>query len=165
MIENNDSFYFQVTDFLVHKKFILESGLILVKHLLNENRNEEAIELLKRIGDHDNSKLNKKEFELLCKIPLHISSFTNANEQMNSCLKKSISLPWKNNRHHPEHFKNLEEMTEIDIMEMCCDWHARSCQYKTDFLSFVKIRQETRFHFSEEMFNKIIKYCEILEKD
>lgn len=164
MIKNNDSFYFQVTDFLVHKKFILESGLILVKYLLNNNRNEEAIELLKRIGEHDNSKLQKKEFELLCQIPLHTSSFTNASEQMNPCLKKSISLHWKHNRHHPEHFENIEEMTEIDIMEMCCDWHARSCQYKTEFIPFVKTRQETRFHFPQEMFDKILKYCEILEK-
>ena len=61
MIENNDSFYFQVTDFLVHKKFILESGLILVKHLLNENRNEEAMELLKRIGNHEIGRASCRE--------------------------------------------------------------------------------------------------------
>lgn len=163
MIEN-DSFYFQVTDFLVHKKFILESGLILVKYLLNENRNDDAMELMRRIADHDNSKLQKKEFNLLCSIPLHTSSFTDANEKMNSCLEKSISLHWKHNRHHPEHFEKIEDMTNIDIMEMCCDWHARSCQYKTDFISFVKTRQETRFHFPQEMFDKILKYCEILEE-
>lgn len=160
----NESFYFQITDFLVHKKFILESGLILVKHLLDEGKNEDAIELMKRIADHDNSKLQKREFRLLCSIPLHTSSFTDAKEKMNPCLEKSISLHWKHNRHHPEYFENIEDMTEIDIMEMCCDWHARSCQYETDFIAFVKTRQETRFHFPEKMFDKILKYCEILEE-
>jgi hypothetical protein len=26
--------------------------------------------------------------------------------------------------HHPEHWKNIADMTEIAIMEMCCDWSA-----------------------------------------
>ena len=55
-------------------------------------------------------------------------------------------------------------MNEVDILEMCCDWHARSIQYHTDFLSFVKIRQENRFHFPKDMFDKIWKYCLILNK-
>lgn len=164
MIGNKDSFNFQVIDFILHKKYILESGMILVKHLLEEHKDDEALHLIKRLAEHDNSKLNEDEFELLCNIPLNTKSFTNANEEMNDCLKKSISLHWKNNRHHPEHFKDVNQMTDLDIMEMCCDWHARSIQYKTDFISFVKTRQETRFHFPEQIFKKILKYCEILNK-
>ena len=30
------------------------------------------------------------------------------------------------------------------------------------FIDFIKTRQETRFHFPEGMFEKILKYCEIL---
>ena len=33
------------------------------------------------------------------------------------------------------YFENIEDMNELDIIEMVCDWYARSMQYKTDFLS------------------------------
>ena len=56
-------------------------------------------------------------------------------------------------------------MNELDIIEMVCDWYARSMQYKTDFLSFVVSRQESRFHFPNEMFDKIYRYCEIINSD
>lgn len=164
-IEKNDSYYFQIKDFQEHKKFILESGMILIKYLLNEQQDDLAFKLLKRLSFHDNSKLNREEFLMLCKIPLKKDSFVNANSVMDDNLKKSIELHWKNNSHHPEHFENIEDMTELDIIEMCCDWHARSLQYNTDFLFFVKTRQETRFHFPQHMFDKILHYCNILDKN
>ena len=100
---------------------------------------------------------------MLCQIPRDTTSFTNANSGLDEIMKKSIELHWKHNSHHPEYFENVEDMSELDIMEMCCDWHARSQQYGTDFLSFVKTRQENRFHFPETMFEKIWNYCVILE--
>ena len=55
-------------------------------------------------------------------------------------------------------------MDDVDILEMVCDWAAKSYQTNTSLLEFVKIRQENRFHFPDEMFAKILKYCEILER-
>lgn len=161
-IKNKEQYHFQIQDFIIHKKFVLSSGEKLVNYLILNNQDELAIEFLKRLAIHDNSKLNKEEFILLCNIENKKNSFINANEVLDENLKKSIELHWKNNSHHPEHFQNAENMSELDIMEMCCDWHARSCQYNTDFLSFVKIRQENRFHFSDKMFEKIWNYCLIL---
>ena len=164
-ITKSNSYYFQLIDFLEHKKYILESGTILVKHLLKENKDEEAFKLLKRLAVHDNSKLEKEEFCFLCNIPVDLGNFINENEIISDSLKKSIELHWKHNKHHPEYFKDVTKMSEIDIMEMCCDWYARSLQYQTDFISFVKTRQETRFHFPNKMFDKILYYCEILNKE
>lgn len=163
-IKKDDSYYFQIEDFVLHKKFVLQSGLILVQHLLSENKDDLAMNLMKRLSVHDNSKLETQEFEMLCQIPNDKSSFTNANTQLNELMRKSIELHWKNNRHHPEYFKDINEMSELDLMEMCCDWKARSLQYETDFLDFVKTRQENRFHFSDKVFQKIWKYCLILEE-
>lgn len=162
-IEKNESYYFQLKDFAIHKKFILESGLILIDYLNKKDEDKLAFGLLKRLSIHDNSKIEDEEFYMLCQIPYNTTSFTNANSGLNDITKKSIELHWKHNSHHPEYFKNVEDMSELDIMEMCCDWHARSQQYKTDFLSFVKTRQENRFHFPEKMFKKIWNYCLILE--
>ena len=161
-IEKNESYYFQIEDFIEHKKCILESASILIEYLLKNGKDDLAFELLKRISIHDNSKLEDDEFSLFCKIPLKKDSFTTSTCDIDESLKNSIELHWKNNRHHPEHFKNVNDMNEVDILEMCCDWHARSIQYHTDFLSFVKIRQENRFHFPKDMFDKIWKYCLIL---
>lgn len=36
-----------------------------------------------------------------------------------------IETHWKNNRHHPEYFKDISNMEELDIIEMVCDWYAR----------------------------------------
>lgn len=161
-INNIEQYHFQIQDFIIHKKYVLESGNKLVNYLMLNNQDELAIELLKRLAIHDNSKLEKDEFVKLCNIKNTKNSFINANEIVDENLKKSIELHWKHNSHHPEHFDNVEDMNELDIMEMCCDWYARSCQYKTDFLLFVKTRQENRFHFPDKIFEKIWKYCIIL---
>ena len=71
-------------------------------------------------------------------------------------------LHWRNNSHHPEHFENYEEMSKLDKIEMACDWMARSLQYKSNLLEFVKTRQNDRFHFSNSMFDEVYNYCKIL---
>ena len=48
-------------------------------------------------------------------------------------------------------------MKEIDIIEMVCDWHARSVQYGTNLMEFVTVRQENRFKFPQEMYEKIYR--------
>ena len=149
-------------DFVLHKKYVMESGLILIHYLMEQQKTTTALELLKRLSVHDNSKLESEEFNMLCLIPYNTTTFKNANISLDDNMKECISLHWKHNRHHPEHFESHSDMTELDIMEMCCDWHARSCQYHTDFLDFVYTRQETRFHFSDGIFEKILYYCNIL---
>jgi hypothetical protein len=163
-IEKTPSYYFQLNDFMEHKKYILSSGTIIYNYLLENRMDELAFQFIQRLAVHDNSKLEYEEFKCLCSIPLEKKSFTNANDKVDDNLKKSIELHWKHNRHHPEYFDNVEDMTELDMMEMCCDWHARSCQYGTDFLEFVKTRQENRFHFPDKMFQTIWKYCLILDE-
>ena len=157
------SYEFQIKDFILHKKYVLESGSILIDYLLKNNEEDLAFNLLKNLSKHDDSKLNEDEFKKLCEIPYNTNSFTNSKEKMDEKLKKCIELHWKNNRHHPEYWDNVLNMSELDIMEMCCDWHARSKQYNTDFLEFVKTRQNTRFHFPKKIFDKIWNYCLILE--
>ena len=53
-------------------------------------------------------------------------------------------------------------MTELDIIEMVCDWAARSEQYGTDLLDFIKERQHNRFHFSNKVYAEVEKYCKLI---
>lgn len=154
-----------IQETLLHKSFVIKSCLKMSNYLIENGKSDLAVALLKRANIHDNSKLVGPELELLSSIYGNQSAFLNPTVKLSNQEKEVIEKHWENNRHHPEHFNNYEKMSELDILEMVCDWYARSMQYGTDFLDFVRVRQETRFHFSDELFEKIYKYCEILEKN
>ena len=58
----------------------------------------------------------------------------------------------RNNRHHPEHFKNgINDMTLIDILEMLCDWKAATLRHENgDILKSIKINKD-RFGLSDQL--------------
>ena len=161
---SKDKIMEHVTDTLLHKSYVIVSCLKMSRYLVSIKEKDLAFALLQRANIHDNSKLVGPELELLSSIYGNKDAFIDPNTSLSDYEKLIIEKHWENNRHHPEHFKNVENMTELDIIEMVCDWYARSLQFGTDFLSFVKTRQETRFHFPDEMFMKILNYCEILSR-
>lgn len=152
----------QINDTVIHKKFVMDACHKLAKWLFENNRDKDAFDLLKRAQVHDDSKFEIEETEQLQKLLDKNDGMTNPKYLIQEQEKECIRLHWKNNRHHPEHFENVEDMTELDIMEMVCDWYARQEQYGTDFMNFVYTRQENRFKFPEQMFDRILRYCEIL---
>ena len=158
----DENIKFHLQDYVNHKKHVLDSCYKLAMHLAENDDIETAIKLMKRASVHDVSKMNKAEFENLLKVNSSRDTFTDPKAKLNDFSKKCIEEHYKNNSHHPEYWKNYLDMDELSIMEMCCDWHARSSQYGTDFLHFVKTRQEERFKFEENFFNKVWNYCQIL---
>lgn len=153
-----------IEDTIIHKKYMLDSSLKMYKILIKKNKEDLANELIRRAIVHDNSKFNENEATLLASI-ISKKALTDPLINIGKDEKEIVKKHWKNNRHHPEYFENVEDMTELDIIEMVCDWNARSMQYKTDFVEFVITRQENRFNFPENMFNKILDYCFELEKE
>jgi hypothetical protein len=151
----------EISDILNHKKFIMDSGYKMCKYLFDNGKDDMAFELLERIVIHDNSKIEKNELYLLNSIK-DKRSLVDPNILLSCQQKQIIESHWKNNRHHPEYFENISDMLDIDIIEMCCDWNARSLQCGTDLIKFVEIRQEKRFKFPENIYEKIIEYCNIL---
>ena len=153
-------------DTLIHKEFVMKSTEKLAKYLESVQATRHAQLLRQRAVVHDNSKINNRcELIALSKIINDKSTLRDSSVPISSIMRDAIQLHWQNNAHHPEHFKSMIDMSKLDIMEMCCDWHARSMQYKSDFLSFVKERQEERFHFPDWMFAEIWHYCEVLNED
>lgn len=153
-----------ITETFKHKKYILESCSLLVEFLYKSGRAGEAKALANRCMVHDASKMSEKELQGFIKLNNIKESMTNSASKLNDYEKEIISVHWKNNRHHPEYFDDYHDMTEIDIMEMCCDWHSRSKEYGTNFLDFVKERQKNRFHFDKEFFSRVFFYCCVLEE-
>ena len=152
-----------IKDTIIHKQYMMQSALKMYDILISEKQESLAVELLKRAAYHDNSKFEEDEAMLLASLQSK-KALMDPTINLNEDERKIIEQHWKKNRHHPEHFDNINEMEDIDIMEMICDWHARSKQHNTDMIEFVKIRQTNRFHFPEKMFEKILEYCEKMEK-
>ena len=151
-------------DTIKHKKIVMDNCYLLAKYLMSKNRIELGIQLLKRGCEHDNSKFDSEEFRKLSQILKSRQCFTNAKEKLTQNEIKAIKYHWEHNRHHPEYHSSYDDMTELDILEMVCDWFARSLQYQTDFLPFIEERQRIRFRFSTRQYTKIHKYCVLISE-
>lgn len=150
-------------DTLIHKGFVTKSCEKLAKYLESEGAVEHAKMLRERAVIHDDSKIScEDELHALSRIINDKSSLMDSSKQLSPIKLDAIKLHWKHNSHHPEHYKSAIDMSKLDIMEMCCDWYARSMQYGTDFLGFVEQRQKERFHFPDWMFVEIMHYCKVL---
>ena len=151
-------------DTLIHKEYVEKSCEKLASYLERTGATEHAKLLRERAKVHDNSKIScEDELSALSRIINDKSTLRDSSKQLSQIKQDAIKLHWKHNTHHPEHFNSPTDMSRIDVMEMCCDWHARSTQYGTDLMSFVKKRQEDRFHFPDWMFQEIWHYCEVLD--
>ncbi len=147
----------------VHKGFVEAVCRDMSQWLREHGMNKEAEQLLVRARVHDNSKLcDKKEREALVHMANNKASLRDAKTQLTESQEDALEYHWKNNRHHPEHFENYDDMSTVDRLEMACDWMARSIQYNSDLLEFIETRQQERFHFSEQMYEEVLIYCNAL---
>jgi hypothetical protein len=162
-MENKDIKAIQrhIEDTLIHKQLLNLSCLKMINYLYDVGRDNDALELARRCIVHDNSKLSDVEIASFVKLPQAVDR-TRAHGELTDDQKELLEVHWKNNRHHPEFFSDIDHMNEIDIMEMCCDWHARSQQFGTVLIPYVLEKQQERFRFNDEMLTKILGYCEIL---
>lgn len=149
-------------DTVLHKELVLSSCWKMANFFLSQKELDWAIEIVQRGWLHDNSKFTDEEIELLANVDDNKASMRDAGKLLSDEMKEFLKLHYKNNTHHPEHWEDVSQMPEMDVVEMCCDWHARSVQYGTDLLAFARTRQECRFHFPQEMFERILFYCNIL---
>ena len=164
MATDLEKLYKMAEDTVEHKKLVLDNCLIMAKYLMSKGKIELGTQLLSRGCEHDNSKFDPEEFRKLSQILKSNRCFTDADVKLTPAEKKAIKYHWEHNRHHPEYFDSFEEMTELDILEMVCDWFARSIQYGTDFIPFIEERQENRFQFEQKQYTKIHKYCVLIQE-
>lgn len=85
-----------------------------------------------------------------------------ANSKLSIYKQDAIELHWANNEHHPEHWKDINEMPMGARREFVCDCCARSLQYGTNFLEFMQKRLEDRFTFNDIIKDEILYTCKIV---
>ena len=153
----------EMKDTLIHRQCVMLSGQYLAGALINMGRSVDAIRLLGRCSVHDISKIqNTEEFMSLASIIDQIVEMQDVSHELSPQQIEAIKLHWKNNSHHPEYYESPNDMTDIDMLEMACDCHARSKQYGTDLLEFIDKQQEIRFHFDREHYRRLRYYCSVL---
>jgi len=87
-------------------------------------------DLVMRGCKHDESKFSIEEYEGFVKLfgadtDMDVRS-KEYQDIVTSAKTACIQAHYKNNRHHPEHHANIEDMTLLDLIEMVCDWKAAS---------------------------------------
>lgn len=158
----NDKIKKVLIDTMIHKQLVLQSCWKMGKYFLATGEKNKAFEIIERGWAHDNSKFSINELEALAQINDDQAAMRHAGKQLPDHMKEYLKLHYRNNTHHPEHWEDVSQMPEMDVVEMVCDWYARSVQFETDLIEFAKTRQENRFHFPPEMFKKILELCEVL---
>jgi hypothetical protein len=133
----------------------------MIDYLYRCDRYDDALKLARRCSVHDHSKFEMDEVAMFIKM-LDESDGNNPNGILTDEQKKLIEMHWKRNRHHPEFFTSYTKMDDIDILEMVCDWYARSLQFGNNFTEYVENVPQKRFGFDEEFFTKVKQYCDVL---
>lgn len=154
----------QLQDIGEHKIFVIKCCNLLAQYLLENGREKDALDIMKRGFSHDMSKLSEQEFYGMAEFADDMKSLKNSKEKISPEKEFIINIHRDNNKHHPEYWDNINDMTELDIMELACDWCARSEQFGTDVIEFLETRQETQFHFPKEIYNNIETYLKIIVK-
>lgn len=115
-----------------------------------------AEQLLKRLEEHDASKLNnakeRNAFEQMLNNNTAVEYGTDAYKALSQKLKPAIELHYQNNSHHPEHFINgISDMNLLDLVEMFIDWAAATNRHPNDDIhKSIEINKE-RFDIPEEL--------------
>lgn len=112
-------------------------------------------ELASRAEEHDISKLEDPEKPIFDEFTPKLTGTTYGSDAYKSYLKemqKALEHHYRNNRHHPEHFREgIRGMTLIDLCEMLADWKAASLRHADgDILKSIEVNQ-ARFGYSDEL--------------
>lgn len=122
----------------MEKKY--DSTVDALKHIENIKKVAKPVldDLNSRIENHDQSKLEEPERSCYDEmIPQLKTAKYGTKEYYNiraAMFNRGLKHHYKENRHHPEHFKNgIREMNLVDMLEMMCDWYAASMTSDTGF--------------------------------
>lgn len=169
----------QLDDIMIHIGFVMKAGHKLCRKLMIAGEEDKAIGLLQRILVHDFSKSLVDEFYGMAEFSHDVSALKNPNSNhVGSGKMKAIKLHWTRNDHHPEYWTITipdtltnstpipidENMLDLAIAEMCCDWYARSIQFGTDVMEFYEIKSKVRWKFTENQDKLIKKYLSMLQE-
>ena len=138
-----------------HIHHVQESVAILAKHYIVAGQANLGVALLQNAARHDNSKYSGIELRYL------VLDETDNDE----LIRLAVDHHNKTNTHHPEAWVGgIKEMPDLFIMEMVCDWKARSTEFGTDLRGWITESATDKFGFKkgDRVFKNIQRYLKII---
>lgn len=137
-----------------HITLVREACLILGKRLIRQGRHDFGRILIARGFEHDVSKFSGIEWQYLHAGP-------NVDEDN---LRLAIEQHVRTNSHHPEYWGGFDNMPEIAVAEMVCDWYARSQEFGTGLRDWITSNAIQRFNIDikGERFHWVTEFVDTL---
>jgi hypothetical protein len=140
-----------------HIDLVRGACLLLGERLMSQGRQEFGRILIARGFEHDVSKFSGIEWDYL-----HAGRDV-PKEQLDLAVRQHV----RTNTHHPEYWGGIENMPEIAVAEMVCDWYARGQEFGTSLRDWINTQATDRFKIDrkEEYSRWIDKYVGLLLED
>lgn len=130
-----------------HIKNVQRNAIKLGFALIQKGKFDFAKQLMANAFIHDNSKFYGVEFQFLNR------------ECKDGSRQLAIQNHIERNPHHPEYWTTIEDMPDVYLAEMVCDWIARSTEMGTDLRAFINETATEKYNFKlNSKIHKKIKY-------
>lgn len=114
----------------------------------------------KEFPNHDSDKFEKE-----LKLPYIILTWCTFRskplpDKFRKLLLNSMKKHYENNKHHPEHWNNINDMDEESLIEMCADWCAMSEEFNNSPIEWANNTVGVKWNFNEKQIYFIYKTLE-----
>jgi hypothetical protein len=140
-----------------HIQNVQNAALLLADRLAEKGEFNLARRLVQRSLCHDSSKFEGIEWDYL-----DIPSSDKLNRRN---LKLAIHQHQQGNDHHPEYFPGgVSDMSRVQLAEMVCDWKARSEEFGSSLVDWVKDVACERYGFTvrSKVYHRIKFFLDLL---
>jgi len=142
-----------------HIQNVQSNGIILSKKLIENGEDHLGRLLLYNIFEHDKSKFLGTEWE-----HLKIKKTKKLKVSEKNGFLNALDHHQKTNPHHSEYWGGIENMPNVYIAEMVCDWAARAREFGSDIREWIDNDAIKRYNFkkNDAVYNNIFKYVNLL---
>jgi hypothetical protein len=123
-----------------HIELVREAGLLLGKRLMRRGEEEFARLLVARVFVHDATKFYGAEWK-------YLHAGKDVPPEM---LELAVTQHRETNQHHPEYWGGLQNMPEVAVGEMVCDWYARAQEFGTGLRDWIGGPATERFRIDPD---------------
>jgi hypothetical protein len=140
---------------LRHIRNVQDECQLLAERLLEQGKHDLARALLANGMLHDNSKFRGVEWDYLSE---------EAKAKTPDQFRAAVQQHQETNPHHPEYWGGIDNMPNVYIAEMVCDWKARSAEFGTDLREWVKTKASKRWGFTTQgrAYREIKQFLDVL---
>jgi hypothetical protein len=140
-----------------HIEQVRRNCLLLGRRLMARGRQEFGRLVIARGFVHDESKFFGIEWDYL-----HAG-----RDVPKELLDLAIKQHTLTNPHHPEYWGGFENMPEIAVAEMVCDWYARSQEFGTDLRTWIRDVAVPRYQIDTagQRFGWVQRFLDLLLED